>query len=314
PLAALVPPEDVEKSEALARQLIGGNRQLYTVEHRYQTKAGEPLWARTTATMVRDERGRPLYGLVMVEDISERRRLDQLKDEFISIVSHELRTPLATVTGAIDNMQSGVLGPLTDKQQHYVDLISRNAERLNKIIHGLLDLSRLESGRARVDRRQVSLPPLLREAIQSARLQTAGRVTLEESIPEGLPAVHIDPDLMNEVFANLLDNAARYARSRIVVRAEPFDGQESVRISVHDDGPGIPQEDLCRLFNKFEQIRRPVGSGYKGTGLGLPICKEIVALHAGKIWAESTVGAGTTFHLLLPQGAGGEAGGERNAA
>lgn len=255
-------------------------------------------------------------------DITDERRLDQMKDEFISTVSHELRTPLSIVSAAVGNLLDGTVGNLTDQQRRVVETTSRNMKRLGRLIHDLLDLSRLESGRMRIDRKVVHIKEVLEDVVKTFSSEIAvAHLEFVAEIPADLPLVHVDPDMIHQVLVNLIGNAMRYAKHKIVLRVtsgeesiqdtsfkqddplrefEPFGISRQIMVSVTDDGPGVAKEDQERLFNKFEQIHRAKGPGYHGTGLGLAISKEIVDQHAGKIWVESEKGKGATFFIALP--------------
>lgn len=229
----------------------------------------------------------------------ERKRLQQVKDEFVSTVSHELRTPLAIIKGAITNLKAGILGPLEERQRQVVEMTARNVDRLSRLINDLLDLSRLESGKARINRRGVNFTALIEEVLHGFQETAKDKAIVLEKEIGSIPHLSIDPDMITQVLTNLLSNALRFAKSRVTVRAavEP----SGVRVTVRDDGPGIREEEMEKLFNKFEQIGRPVGgAGYKGTGLGLAISKRILELHQGQIWAESRPGEGAEFHFILP--------------
>ncbi len=251
-------------------------------------------------------------------EINEQKRLDQLKDEFVSTVSHELRTPLAIIKSAIENLRDGVAGVMNDKQSRTVHIAARNLERLTTLINDLLDLSRLESGKTRVNRHRINLLLLAQEVIQGFQLQAKSKnISLSLDFPTPAPEIYADPDMVIQVLNNLINNALRYTVSQVIIHCRfPLKDIEKkteeekwkkpevgmVEISVEDDGVGISPNDMEKLFNKFEQINRPMGgAGYKGTGLGLAICKEIIAQHEGDIWAESLVGHGATFYFTLPQ-------------
>lgn len=252
-------------------------------------------------------------------EIKERRRIDQLKDQLMSTVSHELRSPLTIVKAAVGNMYEGLTGPLNEAQANMVELAHKNIKRLAKIINNLLDLSRLESGRARLIRQKLDVADMLREVVKGYSLAERERnLRFEIEIPDGITPVYGDPDMFVQLIGNLVDNAARFARSKVQIRvreAAAAGGRKhprparstavaerpSVEVIVADDGPGIKSEEIGDLFNKFVQVNRPSGGGgYKGTGLGLAICKEIVERHGGKIWVESPPGRGAQFHVLLP--------------
>lgn len=237
--------------------------------------------------------------------VSEGRRLDKLKDELVSTVSHTMRSALCIVKAACENMKEGFAGKLSDRQSEIVSLQHRNILRLEKVIERILDLSRLESGKARIRAERVDAAALIGETARGFQLLSdQRRLELAQEISPDLPAANADPELFAEVLGNLLDNGLRYARSRILIRAAPKEeeGRKFVQISVSDDGPGIPEALLGDLFDKFVQVRRTTKAvGYKGTGLGLAISKEIIERQGGRIWAESRDGRGTSFHFLLPQ-------------
>ncbi len=267
-------------------------------------------------------------------EVRERRRLDEIKDQFISAVSHEMRNPLTIVKAACSNLREGLCGSLSEEQEKIMEIQNRNIQRLQKIVDNILDLSRLESGRAEIRYRAIETAEVLHDIAGGFGMLAADRrLTIDEDIEEDLPSVHADPDLFVQVLSNLVDNALRFAKSRILIRASSVDGarpqasrgvpeprgkgaskaapraaasgvlekRHYVQFSVEDDGPGVPADRVGELFNKFVQIsRRSDGHGYKGTGLGLAICKEIVERQGGSIWAESGDGRGGRFHFTLP--------------
>ncbi|MBI5630917.1 MAG: hybrid sensor histidine kinase/response regulator [Elusimicrobia bacterium] len=237
-------------------------------------------------------------------EIKEQRKMDQLKDDLIGTVSHELRTPLSIAMGGVDNLGEGLLGALSGQQKETLALVGRNLSRLARMINNLLDISRLESGRARASRTTLDLKPLFEEVLAGLRLsrdELAGRIEIRCETPHELAKVHADGELISEVLGNLLDNALRFAASSVILKATPAGAPAGVLVEVIDDGPGIPAEMLADLFNKFVQINRPKGgSGYRGTGLGLAICKEILELHECAIGVDSSPGKGCRFYFRLP--------------
>ncbi len=247
---------------------------------------------------------RDITGLRRLEqvkaEIAERRRLDKLKDNLLSTVSHELRTPLSIIKMAIGSIRDRLIGPLTPDQEKMVLTADRNISRLTRILSNFLDLSRLESGNAAVDLQPLDAEELVREITDDLRMtyKTKSILLLVEAQAD-LPSVRADRDMLTQVLGNLLDNALRYARERVMVRAAAADGQ--VVISVIDDGHGIPEGMGANLFDKFIQLDRPKGgAGYKGTGLGLAICREIMSINHGRIWADNVKDWGAGFHLSLP--------------
>ncbi|MBF0104250.1 MAG: response regulator [Deltaproteobacteria bacterium] len=264
--------------------------------------------------------------------INEYERISKLKDQFLGTVSHELRTPLTIIRGAVGNMIDGIVGDLTEQQVRVMQIANNNVSRLARIIDDLLDLSRLESEKVRINPRQIDMDSFIERIIQSFQIvaQEKGLVLIEER-PKKTPSLFADPDMLSQVMNNLIINAMRYAHSKIIIRVQKakslhkteeddsdaltLSGKteknrhatvsvsgnaEYVQISVIDDGPGMPKDQMGDLFNKFVQINRPIGgAGYKGTGLGLAICKAIIDQHQGKIWAKSKQGEGSQFHVML---------------
>jgi len=233
-------------------------------------------------------------------EVRERTRMDQLKDQLLSTVAHELRTPLSVVKAVVGTLRDHLAGPLTADQAELIAAADRNINRLTRLLNNFLDLSRLESRRARVNRRPLNPVELVREVSEGVRMANRGRnIVILYDLPDDACDVHVDPDMIAQVLANLLDNAMRYARARVLVRMTC--AHENAEVCVIDDGPGIPADKFADLFNKFVQLDRPRGgSGYKGTGLGLAISREIMGLNDGKIWAENASGRGACFRFTLP--------------
>ena len=231
------------------------------------------------------------------------KELDRMKSQFLSHCSHELRTPLTSIKGFTENMLHGMVGPLAERQQLYLTRISANANRLTRMIADLLDLSRIESGTVRLAHQTVSLPTLLEEITQEffPLTQTKNQELLMETTGEDLP-IWGDPDRLHQIVTNLIHNAHKFTpeNGRIVVRACP-DPPNHILLSISDSGPGIPQEAQAHLFQAFYQAHRRPEIGTEGLGLGLSIVKQLVELHGATITVESTVGAGTTFHIRFPR-------------
>lgn len=288
------------KREAFGQLLRNGFVQ--NLRGRFHTQDGADFPVLFSGSAMRDDQGK-LLGLVLVaKDITELEKVEKIKDEFVSTVSHELRTPLTILKGSMANLTDGIAGPITERQGQICQTITRNTFRLEQLVNNLLDLSRLERGllvkRVRIDTRA-----LLKRVCHELEMEaTRHGCQLQMQLASDLPDLDGDPSLVTQMLTNLLANAVRFARNRIVVAARA-DDTASVELRVTDDGPGISAEVMPRLFHKFEQFHRPEGgAGYKGTGLGLAICKEIVECgHHGRIWAESVLGQGSSFCCLLPR-------------
>jgi signal transduction histidine kinase len=241
--------------------------------------------------------------------------LDRLKSDFVSNVSHELRTPLTAIKGAVDLVLREVAGPLTEKQTHYLTRVRSNTPHLAGLINDLLDLSKIESGKTEMKSSRVSLAGLVPEVVETLRPVAAEKViTVEATISEPSILVWADRDKINQVLMNLIGNAIKFtpAQGRVTVSASR-NGKESVQVSVSDTGPGIPQSEKEKIFDKFYQIAQAGDVKPKGTGLGLAICRALVELHGGKIWVESEPSGGSIFYFTLPAGISRDAKSAANA-
>jgi signal transduction histidine kinase len=237
------------------------------------------------------------------------RDLNQLKTQFLSNVSHELRTPLTSIQGSADNLLDGIVGELSPPQREYVDLIRASTHRLMPFVDDLLDLSRMENGRLVLALQSFQVGQVLEGTIKSLQpLASERQVTLHlEPAPGGL-IVRADSDRLSQVVTNLVENALKFtpAGGRVTITAARAD-PESIRISVTDNGPGIPEAEQQRIFEKFYQVQGKPQPGRGGAGLGLSIARGIVEAHGGAIGVESKPGHGSTFWFTLPLAGNSEA-------
>lgn len=255
----------------------------------------------------------PRARLVTLQDITELRRLEETRaelrqkrreemrrDMFLSNLSHEMRSPLSVVYSVIKLLMREETGS-PEKRQEMLRTALRNGERLVRIVKNLLDLSRLESGRAKPHPRLFAIRPLLEEAVEDGRLvdERSESVRIEIGGNDDEPiCAFSDRDMIAQVLSNLVANAVRFAETRVVVEARKRGAE--IEISVSDDGPGTLPEERRRIFTRFEQGYRPKTGKYKGTGLGLPICREIVRLNGGRIAVEDGPLGGSRFVFTIP--------------
>lgn len=246
--------------------------------------------------------GGEIEGFVCIaRDLRYRLRIERMKDEFISIVNHELRTPLTSLRGSLGLLRGGVAGRLDPAILELVEIAERNSQRLQHLIDDLLDSQKLEAGQMPFRMRTTAIQEVVDRAVESVRgLGAASGVRIE--ISERLPGaeVHVDPDRLEQVVANLLSNAVRFSPDNGVVDVvvRPRDGW--IRLMVADRGPGIPDGFRARVFEKFAQTEGSSRSGRSGTGLGLAITKGIVDRLGGAIGFVAREGGGTTFWVDLP--------------
>ena len=229
----------------------------------------------------------------------EHRRLDAMKQEFVSAVSHELRTPLTAIRGALEMLADGDAGELPERAQPVVEMATRGSERLSRLVNEIIDLERLESGTFGFHPAPHDLHPLLTDAAESlAPLAREAGVEVWV-VPVGV-RVLCDGDRVAQALVNLIGNALKFTAPGGVVTISSTVGAETVQVSVRDTGRGIPQDELAAIFGRFHQVDPDDARQNAGTGLGLAITQRIVHEHGGTIWVESTPGQGSTFHFTLP--------------
>jgi PAS domain S-box-containing protein len=239
--------------------------------------------------------------VAVVRDITERRKVDRMKNEFVSTVSHELRTPVTSIRGSLGLLAGGVVGKLPAKARQLVKIANDNSERLINLINDILDIEKMESGNMRFSFRSCSLSAILDSALVSNQgygAEFGVRFHLKRTIPN--VEVWADPDRIAQVMSNLLSNAAKFSGPGSIVDVGATRLGDSIRISVTDRGPGVPEEFHDKIFGKFSQADASDKRRIGGSGLGLSIAKLIVEQHAGAIGFDSIAGKGTTFFFDLP--------------
>jgi len=234
------------------------------------------------------------------------KELDQMKDDFVSSVSHELRSPLTSIKGYVDFILRGKAGPLNNKLIEYLTIVKNNTSRLGMFINDILDLAKIEAKRFELGKEALELPSLIEEMVTFFRPQAEeSKIQLEAVVPTNLSLVSADPDKIRQVFTNLLSNAFKFTPEggKVIIEAKNSGLGDFVEIAVKDTGVGIAQEDLQKIFDKFQQIKPSTGKvkKVKGTGLGLAIVKGIVEAHGGRIWVESELDKGSNFIFTLPK-------------
>lgn len=239
--------------------------------------------------------------LIVLRDISQEAELDRIKNEFISTVSHELRTPMTSIKGYIDLLVTNKVGSLTDMQRKFLQIIKSNADRLSALVNDILDISRLDAGRVKLEQQSINLDTVIRSVAASFNHQLEEKnLSLRLDISDNLPLAYADPDRVTQVLVNLIGNATKYSRPNdsITITVEVVD--QYFQIKVRDTGLGISEEDQKRVFDRFFRAERDANSLVDGTGLGLPIAKMFVEMMGGTIWVESELGKGSTFSFTLP--------------
>ncbi|MEJ5224221.1 MAG: ATP-binding protein, partial [Anaerolineales bacterium] len=238
-------------------------------------------------------------------DITREVEVDRLKSEFVATVSHELRTPMTSIRGYVDILLMGAAGAINDNQRHFLEIVKSNTERLNILVNDLLDISRIEAGRVTLSLQAVDLREIAEEVIEDLvrRSQEESKpISVALDAPADVPYVFGDAERVRQILDNLIDNAYHYtpANGSISVSLRP--NGTVVQVDVVDTGIGIPLEDQDRVFERFFRGEDPLVLATPGTGLGLPIVRQLVEMHHGRIWMQSSgiPGEGSTFSFTLP--------------
>jgi PAS domain S-box-containing protein len=254
-------------------------------------------------TPIAEDDNRILGAVVTFQDVTARRAVERMKNEFISIVSHELRTPLTSIRGSLGLLASGLLLKFPEKADKMLKIAVENTDRLVRLINDILDIERLESGKVTIEQVELNLAELMKSASDTMRsMASENKVSLKTKALK--KTVWADSDRVLQVLTNLLSNAIKFSDDNSVVhlRAVVLDGDDAgwIRVEVQDSGRGIPEGKKEKIFERFGQVDASDSREKGGTGLGLPICKTIVQQHGGELWVESEVGKGSTFMFTLP--------------
>jgi two-component system phosphate regulon sensor histidine kinase PhoR len=243
-----------------------------------------------------------IWGIVAIfRDITEIKKLEKIRMEFVANVSHELRTPLTSIKGFIETLREGAINDPQNRER-FLKIIEEHTERLNRLINDLLELSKIESKEIKMKLNKENIKEIILEIISNFKeniLIKEHKIDLD--LPHNLPFINIDKEKMKIAFSNLLENAIKFTpdKGRILIKGE--DKGEKIQIEFIDNGEGIPKEHLPRLFERFYRVDKARSRELGGTGLGLAIVKHIVQSHGGKVGVESELGKGSRFFITLPK-------------
>src|SRR4051794_20856536 len=292
-------PDDVDGDMQLATELVRGERELMSREKRFVRPDGSIRWVALTGSLIRDENGVPVHFVSHVQDITERRRAERLKEEFLATISHELRTPLTSIKGYVDLLsEEEDLSP--GVRLHAIGAIQRNAERLRRLVEDVQFVSQARAETLAMSMDEVQLDRVVQECAEWAAMR-AVELDLELALDiEPLLLEAADAGRLAQAVDHLLSNALNYTPpgGRVAVRVAR-DGDTAI-VEVADTGVGLSDEDAAELFEHFFRASSAVDGAVPGVGLGLAIVKAIVELHGGRVEVDSCAGAGTTFSVRLP--------------
>ncbi|MDD5259326.1 MAG: ATP-binding protein [bacterium] len=244
-----------------------------------------------------------MIGLALAfRDVTRQKEAERLKTEFISTVSHELRTPITCIRESIAQVLEGIKGELNQSQKEFLHIATEEIDRLTRIINDLLDVSKIEAGKVTLNKTEHDIVPVIRAVVNNLEIKSRERqITL--GLHLGLPGfiLYFDEDRIKQVLSNLIDNAIKFSQDKGEVGIYLMDKGLEIEVMVEDHGRGIAAENFHKIFDRFEQINRTTGPGYRGTGLGLAISKSLVEMHGGRIRVQSDLEKGSKFIFTLPK-------------
>jgi signal transduction histidine kinase len=258
--------------------------------------ANAQLFEKTQANVI--ELSRLFAGIQTANE--QLRQLDQLKTQFLANMSHELRTPLNSIIGFSRVILKGIDGPLTTEQEEDLTSIYNNGQHLLMLINEILDMAKIEAGKMALAFEMVNIEDAAQATLSTMRSLIKEDVELLHDLEPELPLIEADPMRVRQILMNLLSNAAKYTDEGSILLQINRDSEARIHIAVRDTGIGIATEDFDKLFKAFEQVDSSTTRAMGGTGLGLPITEWLVTMHQGRIWVESELGMGSTFHVTLP--------------
>jgi len=260
---------------------------------------GSNVWISLSVRPTHDKEGRVVASRSVVVDITERKKLDQLKDEFIGLVSHELRSPLTVITGAVNTALTEGERLSPEETRQLLQDAAMEAEVLSHLLGNLLDLHRIQANRLSLHAEAISVRKVIRNTVEEMKHQSsAHQFTLD--LPKKLPAVSADELRLERILYNLLDNAVKFSPQGGEIRVSIRQQEEHLVIGVSDQGVGISPADQTKLFEPFQRLEDSRPEGVAGIGLGLLVCRRLVEAHGGRIWVESEPGHGSTFFFTIP--------------
>src|SRR5499427_3263589 len=296
--------QEVVRNVALQRLLVAAVHSPEPTTADIVLRGAGERFLQATATALRDAQGRDMGVLVVLNDVTQLRRLENIRRDFVSNVSHELKTPITSIKGFVETLRDGAIEQ-REHAERFLGIIAPHAERLHAIIEDLLALSRLEQGDESYDipRSETSLLDVVQVAIlDCAAKAEAQRVTVVPACAVALRAT-VNAPLLEQAIVNLLENAITYSNPDSCVWVSARQHDDMLVIDVRDQGVGIPHDHLDRIFERFYRVDKARSRERGGTGLGLAIVKHIAQVHGGQVSVTSTVGQGSTFTLRIPRDA-----------
>lgn len=281
---------------------ISAGRAVTDQEMILLARDGQQVYVSVTAAAVRSPQGQPISGVLNVRDITRSREAEELRSTFVSVISHELQTPIAIIKGYASTLARTDAHWDAETARERLEAIEEEADRLSHLVQNILYASRIQAGGLKMEPEDLDLGEVTRSVTRRFRARSPA-LEISVRLPSRFPLVMADRERIEEVLMNLLDNAVKYSsregNTRVDVRGQVTD--DEVIVSVRDEGEGIPLREQAHIFDRFARLENAANRRTQGAGLGLYICRAIVAAHGGRIWLRSEIGRGSTFSFSLPR-------------
>jgi signal transduction histidine kinase len=263
-------------------------------------KKEQDYYFNVVITMFKDTESKNKGIIVALQNVTELKELEKVKTEFVATISHEFKTPLTSIIMAASMLSEGSLGEINDEQKEVINSLKEDGEKLSGLVNELLELSRIESGKAVYNFMPCSINAIVESSMKMFfEIAQRRNINLINEMDEDLPIVHADFEKIHWVMNNLISNALKYTNAGDFITASAVVKGKSILVSVKDTGAGIPSQFIERIFDKFFQVNgRDIE--VRGTGLGLSVAKEIISAHKGEIWAKSELDSGSIFTFTVP--------------
>ncbi|MGI6491541.1 MAG: two-component system histidine kinase PnpS [Pelotomaculum sp.] len=270
------------------------------LDKQIEVETPEPLIFLANVTPLQNG-GTEQAGLVAVlKDITERRKVEKMRSDFVANVSHELRTPITSIKGFAETLLDGAIED-PKVARPFLEIIDSETERLSRLIDELLNLSHIEERKTTPDWQPLNISNLINRVLVILQPKAVEKeITINVDAPESLPVFEGDADMLSQVLINLIENAISYTQPHGKVWVRASANLDGLKVEVRDNGIGIPQESLERVFERFYRVDKARSREHGGTGLGLSIVKHIIDVHQGKVYVDSQVGSGSTFSFVIP--------------
>jgi len=291
-------PNGKAKAEGVFQRFLAGE-EIRDEELEMRRADGSEVWISLSVRPIRDEEGRVVASRSVVTDITEHKKLDQLKDDFIGLVSHELRSPMTVITGAINTALTEAERLSPEETRQLLKDAALEAELLSNLLGNLLELSRIQTSRLYLHVEAISVSKVIQGAVEEIKRQSSAHQFVVKLLRK-LPPVYADPLRLERILYNLLENAVKYSPQGGEIRVSVRQQKEHLVIGVSDQGIGISLADQAKLFGPFQRLEESRPGGVRGVGLGLLVCRRLVEAHGGQIWVESEPGRGSTFFFTMP--------------